>query len=85
MDESHGRFFRRWLWLGHGVGIATVLDSELLPDLVSRNLGVGAITERSIAGLLALAQVGFAVFFGDKGLRHKIGSFVRSVTERLAG
>lgn len=43
------------------------------------------IAKRQVAGLLALAQVGIAVFFCSKGLRRKSGSLVFAITEGLVG
>ena len=45
---------------------------------------MGAVTERGITGVLALAKIGGAGFLGRKGLRGKAAALVRPVTEGLA-
>jgi len=47
-------------------------------------LCVGAVAERSVAGMLAAAEINRAVFFGGICFGRKPGSFVRAVAQGLA-
>ena len=46
-------------------------------------LGVAAIAERSVTGVLVPTEINGAVFFGGVRLRRKLGSLVRAVAKRL--
>ncbi len=45
---------------------------------------MGAVAKGSVAGVLALAEERIPILLRCKWLRSKVGSFVGSITERLA-
>ena len=62
-----------------------LLDRKIFTDLIVGDLGMTAVAEWWVSGVLAAAKVGLTIGFGGEGFGVEIGTLVGAIAEGLVG